>query len=78
MRITYKCPVAHDDGETVYTVTALYTPAEKQTRDNPGAPAELEIYKVQGGGREDLLSASVLQQLYDAGWEAVEEAKENA
>ncbi len=84
MRITYECPVADDEGETVYTVTACYTPEEKPTRDDPGAPADLEIYEVKDGQRLDLgvlkspVYASTWQQLMDAGWEAVEEAKENA
>lgn len=74
MRFEYQCPIGHDDGtETVYDVTADYTP---KTRDSPEYPAELELIRLRVHGKTvpmATLTEAEVQLIYDTGYEAAYE-----
>lgn len=63
------------DGEDEVTVTVKfdYTPAQKQTRDDPPWPAEIEINAVLLDGKDikDELTQDVLDSLEEDAWESI-------
>ncbi len=82
MRFSYEVPIAHDDGtETVYDVTALYTPGEAATYDGPGDDPSMEPYEFRVNGVEveaDAIPLAHHEAIQQAGWDeldAIEQAE---